>query len=128
ISEFRKARGMTQQQLADVIGSHWITVSKLERGKIRLSDEWRVKIANALGLDGWDLVVGGRYLPQVHVEGWIEEGGKIHPYDETHPADTFSINTDFFTHPSFRWLTVTGDALWPWYQDGDRICLWAIQE
>ena len=35
IAEERKARGMTQQQLADAVGAHWITISKLERGRIQ---------------------------------------------------------------------------------------------
>jgi transcriptional regulator with XRE-family HTH domain len=128
IAQFRKARKMTQQQLADAIGSHWVTVSKMERGSMRLSDEWRVAIAKALGVDEWDLIVGARSLPTVHVEGTIEEGGEVLLLDEEDTSASFSLSTDYFTHPSYRWLLVSGDALWPWYQDGDRVCMWHISE
>jgi DNA-binding XRE family transcriptional regulator len=123
IAEHRRARKMTQQTLAEAIGSHWITVSKLERGKMRLSDEWRSMIAQALNIDEWELVAGARPLPTVHVEGRIEEGGKIIGMDEEDTSESFHLSSDYFTHPSYRWLTVSGDALWPWYQDGDRICI-----
>ncbi len=123
IAELRKARKLTQQQLAEAIGAHWITLSKLERGVMRLSDEWRAAIADALKVDEWELIVGARALPTVHVEGRIEEGGEIIPLDEDDTSEAFHLSTDYFTHPAYRWLTVSGDALWPWYQDGDRICL-----
>src|SRR6185312_8214815 len=32
VKALREAKGMTQQQLADAIGVHWITISKIERG------------------------------------------------------------------------------------------------
>ena len=34
IKEYRKDKGMTQQQLADKIGKHKITIAKYESGKI----------------------------------------------------------------------------------------------
>lgn len=128
IGELRKVRKLTQQQLADAVGSHWITISKLERGVMRLSDEWRGAIAKALGVDEWELIVGARALPTVHVEGRIEEGGKIIPLEEEDTSEAFHLSTDYFTHPGYRWLVVAGDALWPWYQDGDRICISLLAE
>lgn len=136
LAEFRKRRKLTQQQLADLVGAHWITISKLERGIIRLSDVWQQRLAKALEIDGWELFNEPRPLPKVHVEGWIEEGGQVHPYDNdlefadggNEGADSFTIDTRYFTHPSFRWLVVAGDALWPLYQDGDRVCLWHVPE
>lgn len=124
IAELRKARNMTQQQLADAVGSHWITISKLERGVMRLSDEWRGLIAKALGVDQWELVIGIRPLPTIHVEGWIEEGGTVQGFDEADTSESFRLSTKFFTNPDYRWLVVAGDALWPWFQDGDRVCVW----
>lgn len=128
IAVHRKKAGLSQQALADRIGSHWITVSKLERGKMRFSDEWRDKIATALGIDPLDLVPGARSLPTVHVEGMIEEGGEIVVLSEEDNTDSFTLSTDYFTSPAYRWLVVAGDALWPWFQDGDRICLWHLAE
>lgn len=58
IAEVRKARGMTQQQLADAVGSHWITISKLERGRIRLTTDWLERLAKPLGVGERDLLSG----------------------------------------------------------------------
>lgn len=125
IAAIRKEKGLTQQQLADAVGSHWITISKLERGVMRLSDEWRKAIAECLQVDEWDLVPGGRKLPVAHIAGMVDEGGRVVGLDEEN-SEAFQISTSMFTHPAFRWLVVAGDALWPWYQDGDRLCLWQI--
>lgn len=48
IGELRRAANLSQQQLADLLGIHSITVSKLERGKMKLTLDWMVKIAAAL--------------------------------------------------------------------------------
>ena len=52
----RNARGMTQQKLADQVGAHWITISKLERGIIKLTTEWMEKLAAPLGVHPWELL------------------------------------------------------------------------
>jgi len=56
IAERRKSLGITQQQLADAVGAHWITISKLERGKIKLTTEWLDKLANPLSVTARDLL------------------------------------------------------------------------
>ena len=56
IAAERKARGMTQQQLADAVGAHWITISKLERGHIKLTTDWLEKLAKPLGVRTMDLL------------------------------------------------------------------------
>lgn len=48
ISAEREKAGLTQQALADLIPCHLITLSKLERGKQRLTMVWVDKIAQAL--------------------------------------------------------------------------------
>jgi DNA-binding XRE family transcriptional regulator len=58
IAEHRKARGMTQQGLADAVGAHWITISKLERGRIKLTTDWLEKLAPPLGVHAHDLLPG----------------------------------------------------------------------
>ena len=56
IAEVRNARGMTQQELADQVGAHWITISKLERGIIKLTTEWMEKLARPLSVHPWELL------------------------------------------------------------------------
>ena len=54
IAKVRNARGMTQQELADQVGAHWITISKLERGIIKLTTEWMEKLARPLSVHPWE--------------------------------------------------------------------------
>lgn len=51
IADLRKAKGMTQDQLADAIGTTVNNLGKLERGARRLNEDWINKIAAALGCD-----------------------------------------------------------------------------
>jgi transcriptional regulator with XRE-family HTH domain len=62
VAEARKAKGMTQQQLADAVGSHWITISKLERGRIKLTIDWLEKLARPLGVHPFDLLAQGQVV------------------------------------------------------------------
>lgn len=51
VSSLRKAKGLTQAQLAEKLGVHWITVSKLERGVIQITERKAEEIAKALDAD-----------------------------------------------------------------------------
>jgi transcriptional regulator with XRE-family HTH domain len=104
IAEERKARGMTQQQLADAVGAHWITISKLERGRIKLTTDWLDKLAKPLGVSASDLLPGEsstrfgrafgeseRYFQDTS-EASIQlriEGSKYEPF--LHAGDTVSL-------------------------------------
>ena len=80
IAEVRNARGMTQQELADQVGAHWITISKLERGIIKLTTEWLEKLATPLGVHAWEL------LPNRFKQGFRRpNGGRTHS-PQKHPA------------------------------------------
>ena len=50
IAEMRKQVGLTQQALAEKLGIHWVTVSKIERGARKLSFERCKEIADVLGV------------------------------------------------------------------------------
>lgn len=61
IAEGRKTRGMTQQELGDAVGAHWITISKLERGRIKLTTEWLERLAKPLGVSPAELLEEPRF-------------------------------------------------------------------
>lgn len=126
IAKLRKEKGLSQAELAEKVGSHWITISKLERGIMQFTDSWRERIATALEVDPWDLVVGARKLPPIHVLGRLFEGGEIDDIADENLV--IEINTQFFVHPDFRWVQVGDNSLYPWYQPGDIICLMALEE
>lgn len=55
IRQARLSRGLTQQQLADKIGTHWITISQWERGQRHPKRESVLQIANALNINEEDI-------------------------------------------------------------------------
>lgn len=44
VRERRKAKGWSQEKLAEALGSHAVTISKLECGKLPLTHEWVTRI------------------------------------------------------------------------------------
>jgi transcriptional regulator with XRE-family HTH domain len=56
IAEIRKTTGMSQQEVADAARVHWVTISKLERGHIKLTTQWMEKLAAVLGVQPADLM------------------------------------------------------------------------
>ena len=51
VQEWRKKKGLTQQQLADRINVTKATVSKLERGEMDMSGAYMAMISDALAID-----------------------------------------------------------------------------
>lgn len=74
IAEVRKQRQLTQQQLADKVGVHWMTISKLERGRMQLTQDWIEKIALALGVPLARLVSWDPLVREIMTKGVITEG------------------------------------------------------
>jgi transcriptional regulator with XRE-family HTH domain len=68
IAAERIARGMTQQELADAVGAHWITISKLERGRIKLTTDWLERLAKPLDVYPHALLQGPT-VPMAFHEG-----------------------------------------------------------
>lgn len=56
IAEIREAAGLTQEQLAEMCGTTGNTISRLETGKTKLSQEWMITIAKALKVRPADLI------------------------------------------------------------------------
>lgn len=56
IKEWRKFRGLTQDQLASRIGSATSTISQLETGKQGYSEPLLDELADALSCDPWELL------------------------------------------------------------------------
>jgi phage repressor protein C with HTH and peptisase S24 domain len=56
IAEFRKARGWSQQQLADLAGTTNQQIGHLESGRRRLDTVWMSRIASALGVEPVELI------------------------------------------------------------------------
>lgn len=58
IRHFRKARGLTQTELAEALGTTAATVSRLETADMTVSTDWLERLAEALGVNIRDLLGG----------------------------------------------------------------------
>lgn len=131
IAEIRKSKGMTQQQLAEKLGAHWITVSKLERGKMALTLDWMERIAPILGVEVHDLVTrGDRPIGQARVIGHVLPDGIVEArvIGDVEYVDIVDIPQHLFSDLNTQWIIVEGDALAPTYHDGDFIMIKWIYE
>jgi transcriptional regulator with XRE-family HTH domain len=59
VARIRKARGLSQEQLAEMVGVHQATISKLERGSESVTLELVFKVAAALNLPAASLFPHG---------------------------------------------------------------------
>lgn len=62
VADYRKRLGMSQVDLAEKTGSTKMQISRLEAGKRRLTEEWRIKIAAALRCTPDDLLDDDPYF------------------------------------------------------------------
>lgn len=121
IAEFRKWRGLTQQQLGDLVGSHWITISKLERGQMRLTQDWLEKLGAALQVPEKSLLPGRLNEQGISVAGSIR-GGQVGLYESAiGKTITFPPDDD-----GDVWIEVGDDGLKPFFLGGDYLRFRAI--
>jgi transcriptional regulator with XRE-family HTH domain len=59
IAEWRRARGLTQEELAEQVGAHYTTVNRLENKKQGLSQKWLEKLSRVLEVHPSDLIGDG---------------------------------------------------------------------
>jgi DNA-binding XRE family transcriptional regulator len=106
IAELRNAQRMTQQELADAVGAHWITISKLERGRMKLTTDWLEKLAVPLGAHPRDL------LPDVDFGFTLAEPDRIYSARKLPAPKMAPI-----------WLTIQDDTHEPLLHTGDEVQL-----
>jgi DNA-binding XRE family transcriptional regulator len=73
IKELREARGMTQTDLAELVGAHWQTIQRLEVGTTRLDTDWMERLAKPLKVHPADLI-SARRIRTVEVRGAVQAG------------------------------------------------------
>ncbi|WP_276120349.1 helix-turn-helix domain-containing protein [Pararhizobium qamdonense] len=122
IAEVRKRQGLTQSQLADKVGVHWITISKLERGQITFTEEWRYRLGAAMDVDADIFLPTNRRLTTIEVQGEIMPGGIVEMYGTEEDQHTFTLWNGAFHALNKLWLYVNTDALYPLYHDEDLLC------
>ncbi|MDX5366069.1 MAG: helix-turn-helix domain-containing protein [Alphaproteobacteria bacterium] len=75
IRHFRKARGLTQTELAEALGTTAATVSRLETADMTVSTDWLERLGEALGVDVRELIggAGGSLVCQAE----LRRGGQV---------------------------------------------------
>lgn len=79
IQELRQRRQISAKRLAELLNSGRSTVTKLERGEMRLSQHWMDRISRVLGVDPADLLPGASDN-EVPVLGYVGAGAEIFPF------------------------------------------------
>jgi DNA-binding Xre family transcriptional regulator len=69
IRELRLQRRLNQWELADLTKAHWVTISKLERGQMHLTQKWMERLATALKVHPQDLLTDAPLKRTIYVEG-----------------------------------------------------------
>lgn len=119
IAEARKTKGVTQQELADRLGIHSVTMSKLERGKMQLTTKWINRIAEALGIDAAEVWTPTSYEERIFLAGGIAAGG-IQDWDLENQSG-YSLKTEDFFDQSSYWIGVADESLSPFFHWGDAL-------
>lgn len=118
IAEIRRKKKITQQQLADRLGVHVITVSKLERGVMQLTGTWLERLAAALETSEME-VWGGFKLYGMDASGRLHHGEKIEVVESS--ENRFSSFRSPLGEPDAKWMHVQDNTLLPFFGEGDLV-------
>ncbi len=121
IRELREAKGLTQEQLAELTNLSEGYLSRLENGKRNLSTKIMPRIAQALGVQPSELIDVSRAWLEIDILGIVAEDQQIiqvsngaaarHKLTADVPAALGEVDA----------VLVVGNVLYPRYSDGDII-------
>lgn len=109
---------MTQQQLAEAVGAHWITISKLERGKAQLTFEWQMNLAEALRVPTFRLLHKADKAT-IYVGGIVVDGEPTY-FGSGEEEEGSPLEIDAHAKPH-HWALVADDSLYPIFRAGDLV-------
>lgn len=125
IAELRQAKGWTQAQLAEAVDVHWITISRLERGKIQLNEKWLDRLGKAFGIEPHEILKIEIREKTIYISGELRQNANAIFFNDYIEHDIHSSTTDDAVS---SWFRVADDTLWPHYHRGDFIRFIAISE
>ena len=120
IKELRDAKDppWSQERLAEKVGTSQPQIKRLEAGERRLTHEWMVRLARALGCLPTDIISENQ---NVAVAGFVGAGQVVIPFDD-HPLgeglETVTVPAGLGNVVA---AIVEGDSMLPRYESGDVI-------
>jgi len=127
IRQLRDDQGLTIEELAEKTGLSVSYVSRLESGERNLSVKNLNLFAHALDVPPQDILIESttRTANIVSVMGRIGAGAEIMPEEEQIPPEgLYEIETPFPLPDDAIAFEVSGESMWPRYDDGDIIICW----
>lgn len=82
IAKWRNERGLTQEELAELVSAHYTTINRLENGKQGLTQKWITKLAEALEVHPADLLDEPLYPPPGTLD--LAQEAELYQPDEEH--------------------------------------------
>lgn len=123
----RDERDMTIEDVAEATGLSVSYVSRLESGERNLSVKNLNLFASAFDVDPRDILPAAKpdRPNTVPVMGRIGAGAEIMPEDEQVPPEgLYEIETQFPIPEDAIAFEVTGESMWPRYDEGDIVICW----
>lgn len=117
IAALRKAKRVTQHELAERLGVHVVTISKLERGKMQLTTKWIHLIADALGVHPGDVFAPPQRVDVVFLAGSIKRGNLAN--FNTKNMQRYAYEIDDPEDQASAWIGVADESLAPFFHWGD---------
>jgi transcriptional regulator with XRE-family HTH domain len=131
ISELRLNRHWSQGELAEACGAHWVTISKLERGQMQLTQDWMERLGKALGVHPTEVLSDPPMFRTVYVCGGIKDATTIHSYHIIADDDTtefksrdeipFSVQFGAPEPDRTIWYVVDSEIFYPIIREGDLV-------
>lgn len=116
LKDYRKAAGLSQDDLGQAVQSGRSTIVKLEKGALPITEAWAERLAPALGIRASELWQG----PQVKVVGYVGAGARVYTYDDLLDAGD-TIDRPPMTQGDLLAVEVKGDSMLPLAEEGWHI-------
>lgn len=124
LRELRETAGLSQQKLADLVGTSQPQIKRLEAGERKMTRPWALRLAPVLGVTPEQMLFPESTMNNVvGVRGIISGGGTIETGDEQPDpsGNLFEITVPFPVPDGAVAFLVKGDSMWPRYDPDDVV-------
>lgn len=131
ISELRLSRRWSQGELAEKCGAHWVTISKLERGQMQLTQDWMERLGKVFDVHPTEILSDPPLHRTIYVAGGIKDATTMNNYNFVADSDSPSFEFDSSVQFSVQfgtpqpdrtaWYLIDTEVFYPIIRDGDFV-------